>query len=69
MRQYKIIKEKLIVLIIIIDAINYQRIAEDMINMQKQKIDTLMEIVLISNLSNGKIKRLCVFGNQNKVKY
>ena len=58
-------------LIIIIGAINYQRIAEDMINMQKQKIDTLMEIVLISNLSNSsnsKIKSLCVFGNQKKAK-
>lgn len=61
-------KGKLIVLITIIGAINYQRIVEGVMNMRKQKINTLMETVLIGNLFKSKIKSLCVFGNRNKVK-
>ena len=55
-------------LITIIGAISYQRIVEGVMNMQKQKIDILMETVLIGNLFNSKNKSLCVFGNRNKVK-
>lgn len=61
-------KGKIIVLIIIIGAINQQRIVEDVTNMQKQKIDTLMETVLIGNLFNNKNKSLCVFVKLDKAK-
>lgn len=44
------IKEKEIVLIIIIGAISYVRIVMLVMTMQKQKINTLMEIVLIGKI-------------------